>query len=91
MRGGASAAPAAIVDTSSATPGAAANPLQKFIEVAGVRFVEEQKDKDKVVVRFALINHSDADIANLAGNVTIRAKAQNPTRRPLARFPLRPP
>ncbi len=74
MRGGGSAAPTATVESPAAKPGAPANPLQKFIEVAGVRFVEDPKDKDKVVVKFVLINHSDADIASLAGNVTIWAR-----------------
>jgi len=68
------AAPSTTVESPAAKPGASTNPLQKFIEVAGVRFEEDPKVKDKVIVKFVLINHSDDDIANLAGNVTIWAR-----------------
>jgi hypothetical protein len=63
--------PSAVVENPAAKPGAPANPIQRYIEVAGVRFTEDSKKKDQVLVRFVLINHSDADFAGLAGNVTI--------------------
>jgi hypothetical protein len=72
--GSGSSTPSTSVESPAAKPGASTNPLQKFIEVAGVRFVEDPKNKDKVIVRFVLINHSDDDVANLAGNVTIWAR-----------------
>jgi hypothetical protein len=62
-------APTAAVESPAAKPGARANPLQKYIEVAGVRFTTDAKKKTQA--RFLLINHSEADISGLAGNVTI--------------------
>lgn len=46
------------------------NPLQKYVEVVGIRMLSE---KQKPVVKFVVINHSAADIANLEANVTLWA------------------
>ena len=62
-------APTAAVESPAAKPGAKQNPIQKYIEVSGVRFVQDPKKATQV--RFILINHSDADISGLTGNVTI--------------------
>jgi hypothetical protein len=62
-------APTVAVENPAAKPGAKPNPLQKYIEVSGVRFVQDAKKKTQA--RFVLINHSEADISGLAGNVTI--------------------
>jgi len=62
-------APTAAVESPAAKPGAKANALQKYIEVAGVRFTTDAKKKTQA--RFLLINHSEADINGLTGNVTI--------------------
>ena len=59
------------MENPAAKPGAPVNPVQRYIEVAGVRFLEDPKHKDSTVVRFLLINHSEADLIGLAGNVTI--------------------
>jgi hypothetical protein len=64
-------APAAAVENPVAKAGANANPFQKFIEVAGVRFAEDPKKKAAVLVKFVLINHSETDIPGLSGNVTL--------------------
>jgi hypothetical protein len=66
---GSGPAPTAAVESPAAKPGAKPNPLQKYIEVSGVRFVLDAKKKTQA--RFVLINHSEADISGLAGNVTI--------------------
>jgi hypothetical protein len=66
---GSGPAPTAAVENPAAKPGAKANALQKYIEVSGVRFVQDAKKKTQA--RFVLINHSEADISGLAGNVTI--------------------
>ncbi len=47
-----------------------ANPLQKSVEVVGIRMVTEGK---KPVAKFVVINHSTADISDLAANVTLWA------------------
>jgi hypothetical protein len=62
-------APAAVVESPAAKPGAKVNPMQKYIEVTGVRFVQDAKKNTQV--KFVVINHSEADISGLAGNVTI--------------------
>jgi hypothetical protein len=59
----------ATVESPSAKPGAKTSPYQKFIEISGVRFLEDAKKKPTVT--FLIVNHSGAEIAELAGNVTI--------------------
>jgi hypothetical protein len=61
--------PAPAVESPAAKAGARTNPYQKFIEIAGVRFVEDARKKPQI--RFVLVNHSNADIPGLAGNVTV--------------------
>jgi len=68
-------APTAAVESPAAKPGAKTNPLQKYIEVSGVRFVTDPKSQAPMV-KFLLINHSPADINGLAGNVTMWGRTQ---------------
>jgi hypothetical protein len=68
-------APIATVESPAAKPGAKTNALQKYIEVAGVRFVSDPKNQAPMV-KFLLINHSPADINGLAGNVTMWGRTQ---------------
>jgi hypothetical protein len=67
---GSGPAPAAVVESPAAKPGAKPNTFQKFIEISGVRFVQDAKKKG-TVAKFVVINHSDSDISGLTGNVTI--------------------
>src|SRR5664279_2017641 len=46
--------PSAVVESPAAKPGAKQNPLQKFIEVTGVRFGGSSKG---VTITFLLVNH----------------------------------
>ncbi|MDE3199067.1 MAG: hypothetical protein KGN84_22145 [Acidobacteriota bacterium] len=46
------------------------NPMQKYIEVTGIRILTENK---KTVVRFLVVNHSTADVPDLAATVTLEA------------------
>ncbi|MGB9458552.1 MAG: hypothetical protein WCB12_21060 [Bryobacteraceae bacterium] len=73
FHGGRHGRPPSTVESPAAKAGAAVNPVQKFIEVSAVRFLEDPKNKEKVLVKFVLTNHSDADFNHLAGNVTIWA------------------
>jgi hypothetical protein len=66
---GSGTAPAAAVESPAAKPGAKVNPYQKYIEISGVRFLEDAKKKPQV--KFVVTNHSGADINGLTGNVTI--------------------
>jgi hypothetical protein len=65
--------PAAAVESPAAKPGAKVNPIQKYIEIGGVRFIETKK---KTEVRFVVVNHSPAEISGLAGNVTVWGRTQ---------------
>ena len=55
------------------TPPSKDSPVQKDIEVAGVRFAPVAKG---VAVSFVLINHSASDLVGLAGNVKLYGQAQ---------------
>jgi hypothetical protein len=66
---GSGPAPTASVESPAAKPGAKTNPMQKYIEVTGVRFVQDAKKK--TLVKFVVVNHSEADVNGLTGNVTI--------------------
>ena len=67
FRGGTQAAstPIETVPAKSQKP----NPLQKYVEVSGLRFVETPKHGTEA--RFVVVNHSGADITDLAGTVNI--------------------
>jgi hypothetical protein len=57
------------VETQAAKTQTKPNPLQKYVEVSGIRFVENAQHKTEA--RFVVVNHSDADITDLAGTVNI--------------------
>src|SRR5215831_764021 len=67
-------APAAVVESPTAKPGAKTNVLQKHIEISGVRFVQDSKKK--TIAKFLVINHSEMDLNGLSGNVTIWGRTQ---------------
>jgi hypothetical protein len=75
VRGGSQPSkPSTSVESPAAKAGAKTNPLQRYIEVAGLRFVQDAKKK--TMAKFVLINHSEADFTGLAGNVTIWGRTQ---------------
>ena len=59
------------------------NPLQKYIEVVGVRTLSERKEP---VVRFVVVNHSSIEMADLAGNVTLWASTSHSEEEPVGTF-----
>jgi hypothetical protein len=68
------AAPSSSVESPAAKPGTKTNAVQKYIEISGIRFTEDAKKK--ILVKFNLTNHSDADLSGLAGNVTMWGRTQ---------------
>lgn len=68
FRGGTQAA-STPVETQAAKTQTKPNPLQKYVEVSGIRFVENARHQTEA--RFVVVNHSDADITDLAGTVNI--------------------
>jgi hypothetical protein len=71
--GNASAPAPAPLETPTAKGGGKPHPLAKYLEVAGMRFVG---DKKQTQAKFLLINHSEAEITNLAANVTVWGRTQ---------------
>jgi hypothetical protein len=67
--------PSATVESPAAKPGTKTSSLQKYIEISGVRFIQDAKKKT-TMAKFVIINHSDSDINGLAGNVTIWGRTQ---------------
>jgi len=63
--------------TSVETPGApvssttAPHPLAKYIEIAGLRIMEDKKGQAKI--GYVLVNHSPADLPDLAAQITLTA------------------
>jgi len=75
LRGsGQASSPTSTVESPAAKPGGRTNPIQKYIEVSGVRFVPDARKK--MGVKFVVVNHSAADIAGVSGNVTIWGRTQ---------------
>lgn len=68
FRGGTPAASTPVASIPARTR-AQPNPLQKYVEVSGIRFVETSKHETEA--RFLVVNHSGADITDLAGTVNI--------------------
>jgi hypothetical protein len=67
--------PTTVVESPAAKSGGKTNPYQKYIEISGLRFVEDAKKK--LQVRFALTNHSNADIPSLGGNITVWGRTRS--------------
>lgn len=68
-------APAAATDkppasASSGTAQKVTNPLQKYVEVVGLRMISEGKDP---VAKFVVVNHSSGELRDLAANVKLWA------------------
>ena len=55
----------------AATKPKATNPIQKYIEVVGIRLTTDAKKKP--VAKFLIVNHASTEVANLGGNVTLWA------------------
>jgi hypothetical protein len=68
FRGGTQAASAPVEGVPAKT-GGKQNPLQKYVEVSGIRFLETPGHATEA--HFVVVNHSGADIADLAGTVNI--------------------
>jgi len=74
FRGQTSAAPSASVESPTAKPGANQHPMKKYIEISGVRILEDTKKAP--FVKFMMTNHSGAEITDLGGNVTLWGRTQ---------------
>ena len=68
------AQPAVAFETPAAKGKAKPNPVQKYIEVTGVRFVQNAKKQTEA--RFLVVNHSPDLLSDLAGTVVIWGRTQ---------------
>ena len=58
----------------AAAPGGQEHPYQKYIEIGGLRFAEDPKNKTQLVAQFILVNHSGALMNGLTGTATVWSK-----------------
>jgi hypothetical protein len=65
------------------TPVSKENPVQKYIEITGLRFAPTTKG---VAVSFVVVNHSDSDLVNLAGTVKVWGLTQKKEEDPVGTF-----
>lgn len=65
------------------------HPLAKYLEIAGFRVSEG--GAGKLTVKFAVVNHSDADIGALAMNIKLTTTAAKPEDPPIAAFEAKVP
>jgi len=65
------------------------HPLAKYLEIAGFRVSEG--GAGKLTVKFAVINHSDADITELKMKVKLTTTAAKPEDPPIAEFEAKVP
>ena len=65
---------------------ASSNPVAKYIELAGFRLNE--KSAGTVEIRFAVINHSEADLGDIGLQVNVRAMTARSGDPPLFSFPV---
>jgi hypothetical protein len=68
---------------------ASKHPLAKYLELGGFRLSE--MGSGKIVVKFAVINHSDADIGDLVLNVKLTTTAAKPEDPPITQFEAKVP
>jgi len=81
--GGAPTEKTGIENPSNASRQNVTNPLQKYVEVVGLRMITEDK---KPVAKFVVVNHSGTEIDDLAANVTLRASTSRSDEDPVGSF-----
>jgi hypothetical protein len=62
---------AGVTEPAAAARNNPASPLQKYIEVVGIRLIQDEKHHPEA--RFIVVNHSNAELAGLNANVTLWA------------------
>ena len=72
-----------------AAPKAQNNMLQKYVEVVGMRLTEDPKKKPEV--RFVVVNHSGAEMADLAANVNLWARTAKSDEEAIGTFSFKVP
>jgi hypothetical protein len=68
---------------------AAGHPMAKYLEVVGFRLAES--GAGKLAVKFAIVNHSEADIGDLGLKVKLSTTAAKPEDPPITEFDVKVP
>lgn len=68
---GSRAEKAGVTEPAAAARAKTTNPLQKYIEVIGIRLVQDERHRPEA--KFIVVNHSNAELNDLNANVTIFA------------------
>ena len=66
-----------------------AHPITQHIEITGLRLTEDAKQR--AFVRFVVVNHSGAEIVDLAANVSLKAVTAKGEQEPVGTFSLKIP
>jgi hypothetical protein len=83
------AAPVPLETPSAQKKGGKAHPMQRYIEVTGVRFIQDAKKKTEA--RFLVVNHSPDDISDLGGTVTVWGRTQKSDEEPVGTLSFKVP
>ncbi|HWQ56410.1 MAG TPA: hypothetical protein VN442_22175, partial [Bryobacteraceae bacterium] len=81
--------PAPVLQNPSGPAKGKPHPLQRYIEVTGVRFLQDAKRRTEV--RFVLVNHSPDVIGDLGGTVTIWGRTQKSDEEAVGSFAFKVP
>ena len=73
----------------AAATGVKVNPLMKQLEVAGLRLAQNKDQKTEV--RFIVINHSGAEIQDLAATINLQARTRKQGEEPVGSFAFKVP
>lgn len=84
-----SAAARAVVNNAVAARGKTSNPLQKYIEVIGIRLVQDKAHK--MQARFVVVNHATTELADIDATVTLWASTAKSEEDPAGTFAFKIP
>jgi hypothetical protein len=92
--GGCSSAPPPVANRAGGPPIAtsviaAGHPMAKYLELVGFRLAE--KGAGKLTVKFAVVNHSEADIGDLNMRIRLTTTAAKPDDPPIVEFDAKAP
>lgn len=68
---GSDSAAASGAKTTVAATAKVTNPIQKYVEVVGIRLTTDSKKKP--IAKFLIVSHASTELSNLGGNVTLWA------------------
>jgi hypothetical protein len=82
-------ASAATTERTAAAAGAKEHPYAKFLDVTGIRLIEDAKQN--VQVKFLVVNHSSAELAGVSADVVLKPVNAKPDTPPVTEFAFKLP